>query len=257
MYFNSRQQHLLVPAILTLALWLSGCGADISGKLEQGGAGVFTVSAALEPRMTAVLRSFLILSQGAAAQGAGAPAAGDLLINAPAIALSLAKAPGVASAMFLNTGPSSLEGPVKIANVGEFLAPTGGRAGASRPGFIVFTENPGGGGRASITLNRETGPDMLALISPEITSYLSALLAPIATGETLTKAEYRDLAGSLYGNAVVGEISQASIRAVVEFPGPLVSVQGGSFSGSKAEFTIPLLDLLVLEQPLRYEVVWR
>jgi hypothetical protein len=43
----------------------------------------------------------------------------------------------------------------------------------------------------------------------------------------------------------------------VEFPGVLLSVKGGGFSGNKAEFTIPLVDLLVLEQPLSYEAVWR
>ena len=33
--------------------------------------------------------------------------------------------------------------------------------------------------------------------------------------------------------------------------------KGGAFSGRKAEFEIPLIDLLVLEAPLSYEVTWR
>jgi hypothetical protein len=246
---NLRQNRLFSPVVLGIALGIalvlgafSGCGAAISGKLEQGGAGDFNVSAALEPGVTRTLRAFLAFSQG--------PESGDLLINAPVIALSLARAPGVASASLRNTGPAALEGPVKIANIGEFLAPSG------KAGFITFTENPGGGGRASITLSREAGPQMLALISPEVSGYLSALFAPIVTGEELSKAEYLDLV-SIYGDAVRGEISRASIRAVVEFPGPLFSVRGGDFSGNKAEFTIPLLDLLVLERPLSYEAVWR
>jgi hypothetical protein len=237
-----------------LALCLSGCGASITGKLEQGGAGDFNVSAVLEPGITATLRSFLAFSQGPVS-GPG-PASGDLLIDAPAIALSMSRAPGVASASFRNTGPAALEGPLKIANIGEFLAPSAGSLAGGR-GFITFTENPGGGGGAFITLSREAGPGMLSLISTEVADYLSALLAPIATGEVLTKAEYLALVASIYGSGVSGEISRASIRAVVEFPGALLSVKGGVFSGNKAEFTIPLVDLLVLEQPLSYEVVWR
>jgi hypothetical protein len=242
-----RQKRLFQRAWpLALLLCLTGCGASITGKLEQGGAGDFSVSAALEPGVTSTLRSFLAISQGA-----GAANSGDLLIDAPAIALSMSKAPGVASASFRNTNPQSLEGPVKIANIGEFLAPSG------KAGFITFTENPAGGGRASITLSREAGPDMLALISPEVSGYLSALMAPIATGEEeVSKAEYLVLVASVYGKGVAGEISRADIRASVEFPGALVSVKGGAFSGKKAEFTIPLLDLLVLEQPLNYEAVW-
>jgi hypothetical protein len=247
---NPRQNRLFPPAALGAALGValalgtfSGCGAAISGKLELGGAGDFNVRAALEPGVTGHLRLFFARTQGRES--------GDLLINAPSIALSLSKAPGVASASFRNTGPSSLEGPVKIANIGEFLAPSG------KAGFITFTENPGGGGRASITLSREAGPQILALISPEVSGYLSVLLAPIATGEDLSKVEYLAQVAMFYGDTVKGEISQAGIRAVVEFPGPLFSVRGGDFSGNKAEFTIPLLDLLVLEQPLSYEAVWR
>jgi hypothetical protein len=174
-----------------------------------------------------------------------------LLINAPAIAFSMSKAPGVAAAGFRNTGPASLEGPVKISSIGDFLAPSG------KAGFISFQENPGGGGRAAITINRETAPDMLALISPDVTYNLMLLFAPIATVDYLSKEEYLTQVQLSHGDPVAAEINQALIRASVEFPGPLVSVNGGAFSGKKAEFTIPLVDLLVLERPLNYEVVWK
>jgi hypothetical protein len=172
------------------------------------------------------------------------------LINAPAIAFSLSHAPGVAQAGFRNTGPASLEGPVKISSAGDFLAPSG------KAGFISFQENPGGGGRAAIAINRETAPDMLGLISPDVTYNLMLLFAPIATGDRLSKEEYLTQVRLIHGEAVAAEISRARIQASVEFPGPLVSVKGGAFSGRKAEFTIPLVDLLVLEEPLNYEVVW-
>ncbi|MDR2069599.1 MAG: hypothetical protein LBP71_07010 [Spirochaetaceae bacterium] len=233
------------PLILAvLALGLGSCGASISGRLEKGGAGDFNVSASLAPALTGKIRDFLALSQGNSEGG-------ELLINAPAIAFSMSQAPGVAQAGFRNTGPASLEGPVKITSIGDFLAPSG------KAGFISFQENPGGGGRAAITINRETAPDMLALISADVTYNLMLLFAPIATGDNLSKEEYVTQVRLIHGEAVASEISGALIRASVEFPGPLVSVRGGAFSGKKAEFTIPLVDLLVLEQPLSYEVVWK
>jgi hypothetical protein len=231
----------LIFAVLSLGL--GSCGASISGRLERGGAGDFDVSASLAPAVSAKIRDFLALSQGNAG-------AGELLINAPAIAFSMSRAPGVAHAGFRNTGPASLEGPVKISSAGDFLAPSG------KAGFISFQESPGGGGRAAITLNRETAPDMLGLISPDVTYNLMLLFAPIATGDRLSKEEYLTQVGLIHGEAVAAEIIQARIQASVEFPGPLVSVKGGTFSGRKAEFTIPLVDLLVLEEPLNYEVVW-
>jgi hypothetical protein len=82
-------------------------------------------------------------------------------------------------------------------------------------------------------------------------------MAPVATGEQLTKQEYLELVASVYRKELAAEISAARIRARVEFPGTVVSVRGGTFSGSSAEFDVPLIDLLVLENRLSYEVVWR
>jgi hypothetical protein len=73
----------------------------------------------------------------------------------------------------------------------------------------------------------------------------------------LRKRDYIALVASVYGKGIADEISQASIRASIEFPGTVLSARGGTFSGRRAEFTIPLVDVLVLETPLRYEVIWR
>jgi hypothetical protein len=82
-------------------------------------------------------------------------------------------------------------------------------------------------------------------------------MAPAATGEPLSKVEYLDLVGSFYGKALADEIAAARITISIGFPGTVSSVKGGSFSGTQARFNIPLVDLLVLENPLEYEVVWR
>jgi hypothetical protein len=73
----------------------------------------------------------------------------------------------------------------------------------------------------------------------------------------LSREEYLALVSSLYGQAVADEISQGSIRASISFPGPISAVKGGTWTGNRAGFDIPLADLLVLETPLVYEVRWR
>jgi hypothetical protein len=97
----------------------------------------------------------------------------------------------------------------------------------------------------------------LSGLSPDIASYLEALMAPIATGEELGKAEYLRLVTSIYNRAISDEIALSRIRAAIDFPGPITNVRGGNFSGRRAEFDIPLLDILVLDTPLSYEVQWR
>jgi hypothetical protein len=233
---------ILPLAVLALGGLLSSCSGDISGTLAAGGSGDFTVKTALQPRMAALIGGI------SAALGEGSARAN--ILDGAVIGASLSKAPGVSSASFKNSGPAAIEGPVKISNIAEFLAPGGGK------GFISLAAVGDDSIRLGIRLSRETGPDILSLISPEITDYLSVLMAPIATGETVSKSEYLDLVATVYGRAVAAEIGQGRIKATIDFPGPLKSVKGGSFSKNRADFDIPLLDILVLESPLEYEVVW-
>ncbi|MDR2607392.1 MAG: hypothetical protein LBC57_03285 [Treponema sp.] len=232
---------LLPLAVLALGGLLSSCSGDISGTLTAEGSGDFMVKAALQPRMEA------LIGRLSAALGEGSARAN--ILDGALIGASMSKAPGVKSASFRNSAPAAIEGPVEISNIAEFLAPGGGK------GFISLA--PAGDGiRLGIHLSRETGPDILSLVSPEITAYLSVLMAPIATGETVSKSEYLVLVASVYGKDIAEEISRGRIKASIDFPGPIRSVKGGSFSKNRASFDIPLLDLLVLESPLEYEVTW-
>jgi hypothetical protein len=146
---------------------------------------------------------------------------------------------GLVSASLRNTGPSAVEGTILIRRINEY-------------GFFVFEQ-----GRCLININRGNGSQMLENLSADITDYLNALMAPIATGEEMSKTEYLDLVASFYNRNISDEIALSRVRASLEFPGVITGVTGGTSSGRMAEFDIPLLDLLVLETPLVYEVRWR
>jgi hypothetical protein len=121
----------------------------------------------------------------------------------------------------------------------------------------VDWEECAGGGRLRLSLDRSSAPEILPLISPEVGAYLEALMAPAVTGEALSREEYLSLAASVYGRPLADEIAAGRIRLLLEFPGTLTQVRGGTASGRRAEFELPLLDLLVLERPLVYEASWR
>jgi hypothetical protein len=231
------------PVLLLGLCSLFSCAAGIEGRLQADGSGEFTVSTSLEPRTAALILSL---------KNMGGSSGGDTVLDGGAIAASMSAAPGVRSVSFRNTGPRSIEGPVAISRIGDFLAPAEGKGG-----FITFEQAARGGlSRLTIVMNRESAPEILSLVSSEISDYLAALMAPLVTGEELTKAEYLSLVASIYGQSTADEIRRGSIRAVLDFPGQVRSAQGGSHSGKRAEFAVPLLDLLALETPLRYEVTW-
>jgi hypothetical protein len=227
-------------AILCCVILTPSCAARINGPLAADGSAALAVSVSLEPRMAALITRL---------SAAGGQKSGHVLDGA-AIARSMSNAPGIASVSFANTKPAAIEGPLRISAIGDFLAV------GSRGGFITF-QQASQGGRCIISINRETGPQILGILSSDITGYLEALMAPLATGEKLSKAEYLEEVNVVYGKAVSDEIAGSRIRASIDFPGQVVSARGGTFSGSRAEFNVSLLDLLVLETPLSYEVVWK
>ena len=221
---------------------LFSCSARIDGVVREGGAADLSLKTALEPRTMALIRSF----RGFAGETADEP-----VLDGPAIGRSMAAASGLRSVSLRNTSPSALEGTISISNVGDFLS-----AGGSRR-FITYTEGrTAGTSSIVIVLERDSAPELISRLSPEVEDYLSVLMAPAVTGEVLTRQGYFDLLASVYSKALADEIAAARVRAYIDFPRPLTAVRGGTIAGRRAEFDIPLADLLVLEHPLRYEASW-
>ena len=233
----------LIPfsVLMTLFLLLISCASRIDGSLAADGSAVINVNVSLEPRMSTLIRSL---------SAAGGQTDGPVL-DGQAISLSMSRAPGVASAVLRNTAPAAIEGQVRISQIGEFLSPAGSR----QRNFITFEQN-NRTGRCVININRQNGPVILELLSPEISDYLHALMAPLATGEEMNKNEYLDLVSVFYSKAVSDEIAYSRIRASLDFPGNITSIRGGVYTGRRAAFDISLLDLLVAETPLIYEITW-
>lgn len=223
-----------------MALFFS-CVAEINGVIREGGAAEFTLNTSMGPRTTALINSLRVF--------AGA-AVNTPILDGPAIAQSMALAPGVRAAALRNIGIDALEGSISISNIGDFLALPN-----AATQFITFTESSAGSFLV-IVLDRVSAPRLISALSPEINDYLLALMAPIALGTPMTAGQYIDLLASIYTRPLADEIAAARIRAVIDFPRPITAIEGGTFSGNRATFDIPLLDILALENTLRYEVRW-
>jgi len=229
----------LVP-LLALAF---SCSARIEGMVKEGGAADLVIKTSLEPRTIGLIRSI----RGFMGDAADAP-----ILDGPAMSESMAAAPGVRAVSLKNTGPSALEGTIFISNVGDFLV-----ADDAAGRFITYTEGRGAGSSSIIiSLDKNSAPELISRLSPEVEEYLSALMAPVISGENSARQEYLDLITMVYGRPLADEIAAARIRASIEFPRQLSAIQGGNAVGKRAEFDIPLVDLLVLENPLRYEINW-
>ena len=225
--------------LLILLTFFSSCSARIDAVFSEGVTAELTVRTSLGPRTIALLnsmRSFM-------GEESETP-----LLDGPSISGSLVAISGIGAVHLNNTSPSALEGRISLSNVSNILADSN----INSP-FISYIQGSGYSSMV-IILDRETAPELISRLSPEIVEYLSALFAPLVLGDTSTRQEYLGLLASFYGRPLADEIEAARIFVRIEFPRQISAVQGGSFTGRHAEFNIPLLDILVLEQPLYYEV---
>lgn len=240
------QKKSIFLVILLAAEALSGCAARIDGVIREGGAANLRVSTSIGPRTAALIRSFMSFMS----ENEQAP-----ILDGAAISRSMAAAPGIGQVSLKNTGPAALEGNISLRNVGDFLALNSSSGAGSR--FITYTEGRAAGSSSIIiTLERNSAPALISMLSPEVEEYLSALMAPAVLGETSTRQEYLGLLASFYGRPLSDEIAAARIKVLMEFPRPVTAVKGGTAAGKQAEFDIPLTEILVLEKPLRYEISW-
>ncbi|MDR0707688.1 MAG: hypothetical protein LBF60_07425 [Treponema sp.] len=240
---------LAALGLVALALACASCSGRITGILREDGSADITIQSAALPSAAALIN---------AASGNA-----DSILDAQTIARSLRNARGVKAVSMRNITPSSIDGSVSVSQANDFLTPLGGQTQR-----LITYEQTSGGGRLSIELNRATAPQFASLLSPDAEDYLSCLMAPGLTTDwqyIQTKAEYIRQLKATYntlrnnrglGNALASELESAAFSLALDFPGAIRSVQGGTFSGARAEFTVPVIDLLTLEKPLVYEVVW-
>ena len=254
---------LLIPLLVAVL----SCSAEIEGMVREGGAADLTLKSSLGPRTIALIRSlqdFMGAKANPPGSHGGQGSSGVPILDGPAISRSMAAAPGVRSVSLQEPRPagqaaaagSALDGTISLSNVGDFLSGTGVN-GLSAAKFITYSEGKSAGSSSIVvTLDKDRAPDVISRLSPEVGDYLNALMAPVVLGECSTKQEYLDLLTQVYGRSLSDEIAAAHIRAAIEFNRPITAVQGGSGKGKKAEFDIPLVDLLVLEKPLVWEISW-
>jgi hypothetical protein len=201
--------------------------------------------------MTGMIRSLSRLNAG------GVSANSEQILNGPAMSASLAKAPGIKSVSISNVNPTTIEGPIALTRIDDFLR-ISPLSTQENERFITY-EHTAAGGRIKISLSRAVAPRLVSVLSPDVASYLGALMAPVATGEFMSKAEYLLLVRSVYGKGIADEIAGARIQVAVDFPKPIGAIAGGVISRTqknRGEFDILLADLLVMEGPLEYEVSW-
>jgi hypothetical protein len=153
------------------------------------------------------------------------------------------------TAQFIEAGLSGTSASVPARNRLELttVLPAAGTDLFTQTGTVLYSNNKGKGQLLILALSPEHLRKVYALLPQSARSYIDLFMAPVFTGETMTKSDYLELLSSLYGKPLADEVEGASLS---------LSLFGLSGSSAQKVVKIPLTDLLLLEKPVSYSVAW-
>jgi len=226
-----------VFGLMSVFASLSACSFSMVATLRSDKQVDLSYTGAIKPKVAALFSNL-----SGSVKSSGGP-----LVSAASVTTSLQTIPELSQIVTKDLNPQGLEGRLRIANPEKL----------SQRFPFISQQWEADSSLFSLTLSRETAPQLLSLISAEVRDYLEALMAPIVTGEELSTADYLALIASVYGKTIAQEIESSSISLEIRIPGTITTVLGGTSLETKAIFKIPLVDLLVLQKPLVYRIGWK
>lgn len=111
---------------------------------------------------------------------------------------------------------------------------------------------------AEITINPENINAILSHFPPETRDYIDILMAPVFTGEALTKEEYIQLIKAAYGEKLATELSQENLKIELDIPVDSIKVflNGNEKNLSGNTMLIPLAEFLSMYKGFSLKIIW-
>lgn len=230
----------LVAALAASLAALSSCSARVDATIAPAGSATIEVAAEIPPLLATRLRAFGELEETSP------------LFDVPGIRKSFAKRSGIVVKSLSMPGPDSLRLSIELPDLASSLA----SPDIARPGLLRLVTAKG---ESELILRLESGKgEALAALVPGIDrDLLDALAPPALETEGLNKREYRMALSSILGEKTLPALDSASVDFELNVPGTVLSTTGGRLDGRSWKFSIPLLDLLVLERPIEFRIKWK
>jgi hypothetical protein len=76
-------------------------------------------------------------------------------------------------------------------------------------------------------------------------------------GEDITEEEYEEMVALAFGDASSRGLTKSFIELKVTVEGTIVGQTGGRIQGKSVIFKVPLIKVLLLNEPLEYTIVFR
>lgn len=118
----------------------------------------------------------------------------------------------------------------------------------------------------TISLSRESVNAIINQLPPETADLLELLMAPVFTGEQLSRSEYLEIISAAYGEKIAKEIATATCTLCINAPTEIASTHVSTTNTSDIQVTrtkktatvyIPLPLLLTLDETTDIYITWK
>ena len=237
---------LVAGALLATCLLVAGCGVDQDITVRLNGSGEAEVRVELQP----VFIDYLLALAEVAVDAKSDPAA---LFDISEVEAAIAEWPGVEAARIATPTPEQLELHLTFDDLQAAFAPTAPDAGAVTTPLISLT----GSERRTLRVHLDSDNyHQLTTLFPVLGHPLVISLGP-QPDLPVTDDEYLEMMQFVLGDDGPPAILDSQVTVRVQVEGRVVEQQGGELQeDGSVLISIPLLRILVLDQPLDYRIVF-
>jgi hypothetical protein len=147
--------------------------------------------------------------------------------------------------------PRRLEGEFNFSNVERIFA---SEESLEESGVLRYSSN-GSSHTLSIYLSKDNF-HTLSTVIPELDSPFFELFGPEAN-QNVSREEFLEMMEYTFDEEIRPLIETSVIEASITVDGRLIDQAGGKAEGNTVTFQIPLIDVLLLHEPLRYSLSFR
>jgi hypothetical protein len=233
-------------AFIALALILASCSAAVSSVIKFDGSATISVEAEMPTAIAAKVRKLA---------SAGAPSSSATqspIFDVQAIRKDLGARPGIEILELSQPKPDAIRILLSVRDLKD-LSATPDLEGS---GLFTIDRGPTST-KCSFVLARGEAKALSTLFPGIDPGLLEALSPPALEEDPLSLDEYKTMLKSVLGEKAMPAMEGAAIRLSISAPGPVLASSGGTLSGSTLKATIPILDILALEKPIKMQLRWK
>ncbi len=243
--FNKIFYTILGISAIGIILLFSSCSVNESIYLKKDGSGTFNSTVVMKKIFVEYLKNL------AEVTGDKEKITDNKVFDIPEIKKSLATRQGIKLKSISTPKPDTLKLSVKFNNIEETL---GSNEDISSTGIISFKKE-GKRKKLKFHLNKKNFKQLTKAF-PALSNPLIESMGP-QEDTTTTEADYLDMMKFALGENGPKAIKSSYIKVTVECEGKIISQRGGKVThANTVVFKIPLIKMLLLNEPLEYSLTF-